>query len=638
MPAAAGAAATSTAAPGRARCAAPSRRAGRRGRRRRGRRRWPRAARARRRARRPASSPTGWPTASASRRRYSYDVAGGVAAEGGGERRHVVGAHAGDRSGRDRRQALRVVQAELLLVQPDDVPAGERLAELVGHGAEVLADDRRRRPRRLGGDHGQQLLARVPHVRPFGRAHALRYPPQPVHAHHVVDPQHRRVLARRGRRAAATASGRRAGRRPGSCGGKPQSWPSAKNSSGGAPTVMPGGEQVAVGPRLVAGDVAADRQVEGERGAAVALDRGRAGGRRGTGRAGGCARRAPRARRRRRRRVLGAEAGEVDDVGTARRRSGRCRPGCTGRGRGRPRAAGGAGGRPARRQSMRSCCVGHRRGRQRGVVEVHLVPVQPAHRRVRAGVERVVEERGVQRQRGDDADAEARGAAAAKAARWANDGSGDGALPQRVRRGRTATPPPASAGSRGIAAGGTTTVTAPSAERDAVAADRAGRAAARRARRRRRRASAGPVVEHELGVGRRRRPRRAPGGRRRPARRAPDAPTASASSTSTIARSVVVRRLVVLARRRPSTTSRRRAARLARGARRSTSSGGASVGPLPGAGARRTTIERGARSIEPPAGISVPGSWHEVGVELDDPLAAPTCRSAPSTAARCHWR
>ena len=53
-----------------------------------------------------------------------------------------------------------------------------------------------------------------------------------------------------------------------------------------------------------------------------------------------------------------------------------------------------------------------------GVVEVHLVPVQPAHRRVRAGVERLVEEGGVQRQRRDDVDAVGRAVRPPASARW----------------------------------------------------------------------------------------------------------------------------------------------------------------------------------------------------------------------------
>ena len=51
---------------------------------------------------------------------------------------------------------------------------------------------------------------------------------------------------------------------------------------------------------------------------------------------------------------------------------------------------------------------GNRRGGKRTVIEVGLVPVEPADGRVRAGVERLVEEGGVQRQRHQGVDAEGR--------------------------------------------------------------------------------------------------------------------------------------------------------------------------------------------------------------------------------------
>ena len=68
--------------------------------------------------------------------------------------------------------------------------------------------------------------------------------------------------------------------------------------------------------------------------------------------------------------------------------------------------------------------VGHRCGGKCLVVEVHLVPVQPADGSVRAGVERLVEERGIEGQRDQGVDAELRQPARPRAARWLNDGSG----------------------------------------------------------------------------------------------------------------------------------------------------------------------------------------------------------------------
>ena len=110
----------------------------------------------------------------------------------------------------------------------------------------------------------EQLVARVAHVHAVAGAHPVGDPPQPVHAHHVVDAQHRRV---------ATGSGRRAA---------PQGVPGAPAGAGQLrrePPVLAVLEelvgrradghrraaQVGVGPRLVAGGVASDRQVEGER-------------------------------------------------------------------------------------------------------------------------------------------------------------------------------------------------------------------------------------------------------------------------------------------------------------------------------------------------------------------------------------
>ena len=219
--------------------------------------------------RRPAPSPTGRP-----RRRRA---AAGTARRHRRRRRRTAAANAGmswvrtpaTAAGRDRRPACSSsVEAELLLVHPERRPSGPAPSRDLRRAP--CRGPRRRswcRRRRLGGDHGQQLVAGVADVHAVGRARALGDPPQPLHAHHVVDAQHRGVLAGAGDEPPPQPCPLRRPA-PGSCGGNPQSWPSAKNSSGGAPTVIPVANSSRVGPRLVAGRVAADRQVEGERGPA----------------------------------------------------------------------------------------------------------------------------------------------------------------------------------------------------------------------------------------------------------------------------------------------------------------------------------------------------------------------------------
>ena len=327
-----------------------------------------------------------------------------------------------------------MVQAELLLVQPDDVPARERLAELVGHGAEVLADDRRRRPRRLGGDHGQQLLARVAHVRSFGRAHALRYPPQPVHAHHVVDAQHRGVLAGAGdepppQRVAAAPAGARQLRRE-------------------APVLAVGEELVG---RRADGHA---RRRTGRRGP---TSRSRRGGCRSAGRGRAAARPSPStaaswrsarywARRWLRStraagapasaasRCVGAEAGEVDDVGP---------PGDEAVDAGldvRVEVAGGveqlappAGGELAPVDAARAARAPAAAG---SVASSRYTSFQCSRLTGAYGLGSNGSSRNAAYSGSVDDDVDRRGAAPRwrSAARWANDGSGDRRLPQRVGR------------------------------------------------------------------------------------------------------------------------------------------------------------------------------------------------------------
>ena len=315
-----------------------------------------------------------------------------------------MGPDAGDRPGRDRRGVV-AIEVELLLVHPEHVPAIHRLADRVGHGPEVLTDDRRVRRRGLGGDHGQQLLTRIPDVHAVAGARPVGDPPQPVHAHDVVDAQHRRRLPGVGDEAlpelVTTASPRRR-----QLGREPPVLPVGEELVRRSADGHAGGEQLTVRPHLVAAGVAADREIEAEHGPTRPLDRPEL----AVGEALGELVAAPDQRGRSplvdRIRTLGAEAGEVGDVGALGDEPGDC-----GVELGLEVAT--------EIEELTTATSGERapvdqpgldrrgRGGEPGVVEVDLVPVQPAHRRVRARVEGLVVERGVQRKRGDDADVEA---------------------------------------------------------------------------------------------------------------------------------------------------------------------------------------------------------------------------------------
>ena len=78
-------------------------------------------------------------------------------------------------------------------------------------------------PGGLGGDDGEDLLAGVAHVDAVAGAGALGDPPQPLHAHHVVDAQHRGVLAGPGDELPPQRRGRCAGRPPAAAAGSPSS-------------------------------------------------------------------------------------------------------------------------------------------------------------------------------------------------------------------------------------------------------------------------------------------------------------------------------------------------------------------------------------------------------------------------------
>ena len=542
--AAAGVAATSCRAPGRARCAAPSRREVVEVGDARGRRRWP-----------------------ASRSSDGVEHVGGRRRRPGGRRhRPTQPAVRRDAAGWRRRRRRRrtpacrgcgrrrpsgpgsapgcvVVEVELLLVEPERRPSGAS-ASVTSSGTVprfsptiVVAV-----ARRLGGDHGEQLLPGVAHVRAVVGAGARRGPTTAGGRPSRGRCAGSRRARRRGRRARRHSRWPLRRPAPGSCGGKPQSWPSAKNSSGGAPTVIAGGEQVGVGPRLEAVRVAADRQVEGERGPTRRPRRRPAGGRRGTGRGGGCARRAPSGGRRRRRRVARRGSGRRRRRRDGRRRSGRCRPARTGRGR----AAASSSCAPAAPGERRASRSARRCGRRRraagsdGVVEVDLVPVQPADRRVRAGVERLVEERGVQRQRRRARRCRGR-AARRRGRRGGRTTAAATARSHSAYAGTNRPAAPASAAARGIVGGGDDDRRVSSDAGPAIAArgSRPGGRAASATRPSSTTASASsvPSASAQLGVadaGADARP--APAGRRRrPARRVAPRRPRSASSTSTTA-------------------------------------------------------------------------------------------------------
>ena len=101
----------------------------------------------------------------------------------------------------------------------------------------ILADDGDPRSCRRGGDHREDLLSRIVDVGTLVRRESLRHPPQPFDRHGVVDAQDVGMspdpcdqLAPQAVTTCIAA---------GSGGGNPQSWPSPKNASGGAPTLIP---------------------------------------------------------------------------------------------------------------------------------------------------------------------------------------------------------------------------------------------------------------------------------------------------------------------------------------------------------------------------------------------------------------
>ena len=358
-------------------------------------------------------------------------AARGVAVEGGGESRHVVRADAGDGVGGHRREGAAVVQVELLLEHADDVPPLERLGDLCRDRAQVLADDRRRRALGLGGDDGEQFLPGIADVHAIGRAAPVGDPPQPLHAHDVVDAQHGGVLAGAGDEVApqgvsAAPAGARQLRREApvlAFGEELVRW--------GA-DVHPGGEQRAVGPRLVPVGVAADRQVEGEGGAALTLDGGELAIGEVLGEHMAALDERPRATGVGRVARTGAPAGEVGDVGTAGDEAFHAglhvRIEVGHRVEQLPAAAAGELGPVDERAERR-----HRGGRDGCIVEVDLVPVQPARRRVRARVERLVEHCRVDRKRGHDGEPDAM-CRSRQRGEVGEGGQWCGLLPERVRR------------------------------------------------------------------------------------------------------------------------------------------------------------------------------------------------------------
>ena len=312
------------------------------------------------------------------------------------ERLHVVGPQSGDGAGRDGRELL-VGEAGVLGVQPEHVPVLHRLGDLDGYRSEVLTDDRRAGPCRFGGDHGEQLRTRVADVHALPRLHPIGDPPQPMDTEDVVDAQQRGVLPAPLHDVAPQGEAAALGRSR-ELGWEPPVLPVGVHRVGRRADAHPGGEQVAMRPGLEPEWMASDRQVEGERrGAGVVQP--------GQGEVG---------------EVLGQLMAGFDNItGTigVDRIDGDLgpEPGVLGdvRGGGHPTLDVGrqlAGDLahgveqlrpppPTQRPPVDQLIdVRHRCGGQGIVVEVDLVPVQPADWRVRAWIERLVEERGIERQ------------------------------------------------------------------------------------------------------------------------------------------------------------------------------------------------------------------------------------------------
>ena len=295
----------------------------------------------------------------------------------------------------------------------------------------------------------------IAHVHAVGRARPFGDPPQPLHAHHVVDAQHRCLLAGPRDEALpelvpAATPGRRQLRRE--------------------PPVLSVGEELvrrradrhgrceerAVRPRLVAVGVAPDREVEEEHRPPRRPRPRRAGSGRDVGRARGCAEPARPAGRRR-----PARGGRPDSGRSRRRRVGRRRtakrpPAGAGRGRRRDRAAGGAGdGRAPANRSDRTGPGPGRRGARRRRCRPRS---SGAGSSARTGSGRTGR-RGTRRRAATSRSRRHRAAARARRARPGGRTTAAGRRAPRARTpARTVRRHRRGQGARGIVGGGTTTV------------------------------------------------------------------------------------------------------------------------------------------------------------------------------------
>ena len=132
-----------------------------------------------------------------------------------------------------------VILLEIQQAIAQDSESMQHLARLVGHGAQILADDDHPIAHALQRENRKQRLKAIAHVGAFGGFHAIGNPVQAKEAHDMIDAQRSAVPA-----VLADGFGEQAVRRLRSWrselgGGKPQSCPLGEKPSGGAPTRQP---------------------------------------------------------------------------------------------------------------------------------------------------------------------------------------------------------------------------------------------------------------------------------------------------------------------------------------------------------------------------------------------------------------
>ena len=104
--------------------------------------------------------------------------------------RHVVGRDGGEGAahefvGPPEPSAVLLEQQHLVVIQTE---FSHRPAHLVGHHAQILADDHAGAARALQHEIGEQLVQRIMHVGSVDRRTAGGHPPQPEQRHHVIQP------------------------------------------------------------------------------------------------------------------------------------------------------------------------------------------------------------------------------------------------------------------------------------------------------------------------------------------------------------------------------------------------------------------------------------------------------------------